>query len=188
MSSTMKWVVGVIVVILVAGALWYYKGQNLPNTNQSAAVGNTATSTADTSNNGITTDMVSLDAMVKASVGASAGFSNSTSVASLISTAGGIQDSVSQLMKLAAKFQARISSAQSAKQNVASLQAALADLNLQISNASSLSQSASNNLKKSSTAATVAQAQVDLKAAVADVQKAQADAHTIAQGLAALKY
>ena len=108
-------------------------------------------------------------------------------------------DTIASLMDtLSTKFQARITAAQTAGNNVTNVQAALTDFNTKVADATTQAQTAQNAVANlvpdqgnattaASNKAALQSARADLKTATSDLKAARADANTIVAGLKAFK-
>lgn len=185
MSSKTKLVVGVVVVVVIAGALWLVYGKKdasmVSGTEQTGAVANSAPTPALASN------VAALDAQVQALSGSVAGLSGTSDPKAVAVVASSMLTVAASIDKLGSQFQALVSTAGNAKQNISALQAALKDMAAQNGNANSIAGSVSanaSNTKKPMNAAGVAAAIAQLKTAAGYIAAAQSDIHVLSTGLA----
>ncbi len=193
MSTIVKWVLGILVIIIIIGVLWHIGifGGTTTTTpvQQSAAVSNSTT----TANSTVVSDS-SIDA-INASINAQA-----TSIAKALSAAGGTP-SATQISAIASTFQgsntlmanlitgltARITNARSAGGSLTveqTEQAQLTDLGHQLSNMTSqVSAATANTATAYPTTAARQQALKQLLVAQTDLKAAQADIATIVKEL-----
>lgn len=183
----MKWVIGIVVVIIIVLGLWMsgvFGGASTTPTQQSAAVKNSMPTEGALADSVIDMDVASIDGQIKTINTTLAGLSSPTK-SQLSTLAGNFQTVNGALSKLIMKLNARFSNARNSGMPASNIQTTLGDLNLQLSNMTSSASTAGKNAMATSSAAAVLQQSLkQLQSAQTYLQNARADIATVLQGLA----
>jgi hypothetical protein len=186
MSSTAKWIIGVVVLIIMVLGLWWsgvFGGSS--SSTQSAAVTNvTSINNSVLADSVIDADVAGVDAQIK-TIATNLGTVKTPTKSQISALAANFQTVTVALNNLSTKLSARIINANTSGIQVTTAQAARADLGRQLSNMTSHSSTAGvNAMASSSTSMTFQQSLTQLKSAQMYLQAARADVESILQGLA----
>jgi hypothetical protein len=188
----MKWVIGVVVVVIIVIVLWWsgiFGGSTPAPVQQSATVVNSiatstvAPATGNQANSVIDSSVSGIDAQISAINTTMAGIKTPTKsqVSALAVSFQGVNVSLGQL---AVVLTTRITNAKTGGTSVTGLQAALVDLNHQLSNMTSqVGAAAKNVMATSSTSVTYQQSFKQLQTAQTYLQAARSDVGIVLQGL-----
>jgi hypothetical protein len=192
MSTSTKWIITVVVIILVVlGGVWY---SGMLNTtapaSQTGAVSNSIVPSTPVMNANdpmsdsmINRDVAALDGQM-ASLSASATVSGTTtSKTQIVAVNTAVMAINASMQKLATKLQARATNGKTAGSVAGSIQSSLTDANHQMSNATSQVGAAAKNVTATSSPAVLGQMAVQLQASVMLVKAARADFATVLQTL-----
>lgn len=155
MSSTLKWALGAVAVVLIGGAAWTSGvfGGN-PASEQTAAVSNTVIPTATTNDASASmVDVAALDTAIKAFTDSVTAAGTAPSKAQLSALADASKAITAQMNTLALKIQTQGINAHLSKDANTKLQGVLRDLSVQLSNMGSQVSTAAKNSTATSTAA-----------------------------------
>ena len=180
MSNSTKWIVGLVVVIIVGYLLW--SQGIIGGVSQSAAVINTTamspTTTGESLGQLVKRNLSNIDAKMKASNAEIASLGSAPSSSSILLIANHYSTVALLLSDLRVRLESMV-----VNLKATSLSPALADLGVEISNASSVAGVVASNVSSSSDAKTLAQAVAQLKITEAYLNLARIDVQTITKGL-----
>lgn len=200
MSKNMKWIVGVLVVIvLVAIAWWAFSGStantaSAPSqpaaaaaaTSANPSIGTNGTASGNPSVTAVAAFTTQIDQEIQANASALSA-SGAPSLAMETGIAARIGSIGSQMLSVATPLQSLMTSAKAAGKSVTASQAALSDMQKNVSSAINLVVAAQKTLKGldaskgTANAAVLNSTLVQLKSAESNVQVARADIQTIVQ-------
>ena len=177
----MKWVLGVVVIVIIAALLWMSGLFGGSQQSATVSVNNQNSALPDATYNSA---IASIDAQIASVSKQIDAMGKTPTKAQISATASGFQGVANSMTALVVPLKARITNAQTSGVSVAPATAALADLGRQVANMTSQAGVATKNATAtSSNSATLLQSQKQLQTALTFLKGARADFTTIAHTL-----